>query len=98
MFSKFLLANLLHPESQKKAQDEIEKVVGTDRLPALNDRKDLPTSRRRFSPRDNEVSLISQVLGYPFIGRVSITACIVGILPPLLVCTPCYVPLPDVPD
>jgi len=29
---------LLNPEVQKKAQEEIDRVVGRDRLPTLNDR------------------------------------------------------------
>ena len=57
-----------------------------------------PTLRRRFSPRDNEVSLIFQVLGYLFIEGACITVCRDDIFPLLLVCTPCYVSLPDVLD
>lgn len=33
---------VLHPEVQKKAQAEIDKVIGTDHLPTLEDRPDLP--------------------------------------------------------
>jgi cytochrome P450 len=32
----------LHSEIQKKAQDEIDRVIGTDRLPTLADREQLP--------------------------------------------------------
>ena len=32
---------ILHPEVQQRAQDEIDRVVGSDRLPNLEDRKDL---------------------------------------------------------
>ena len=32
----------LYPEIQKKAQRELDTVVGNDRLPTLADRKDLP--------------------------------------------------------
>lgn len=32
----------LHPEIQKKAQAEIDSVVGNDRLPSLSDRGSLP--------------------------------------------------------
>jgi len=32
----------LHPEVVKKAQAEIDAVVGNDRLPAFNDREHLP--------------------------------------------------------
>ena len=33
---------VLYPEVQKKAQAEIDAVVGTSRLPTLDDKKDLP--------------------------------------------------------
>lgn len=38
----FLLAMITHPEVFKKAQKEIDSVVGTDRLPTFEDRRDLP--------------------------------------------------------
>jgi cytochrome P450 len=38
----FLACMLLYPEAQRKAQEEIDRVVGRDRLPDLNDRKYLP--------------------------------------------------------
>ncbi|TCD60834.1 hypothetical protein EIP91_009423 [Steccherinum ochraceum] len=38
----FVLAMVLYPEVQKKAQAEIDKVVGLDRLPVFGDREDLP--------------------------------------------------------
>ena len=41
----FVLAMLLFPEVQKKAQDEIDRVIGTDRLPSLQDRDQLPYIR-----------------------------------------------------
>ncbi|KAJ7496789.1 cytochrome P450 [Mycena latifolia] len=37
----FVLMMILHPEIQRKAQDEIESVVG-DRLPTLSDKESLP--------------------------------------------------------
>lgn len=33
---------LRHPEVQKKAQEEIESVLGKDRLPDFSDRASLP--------------------------------------------------------
>ena len=33
---------VLHPEVQRKAQEEIDRVVGTDRLPQFTDRENLP--------------------------------------------------------
>jgi len=38
----FILAMVMYPGVQKKAQQEIDRVVGHDRLPSFNDRKDLP--------------------------------------------------------
>ncbi|OAX36487.1 cytochrome P450 [Rhizopogon vinicolor AM-OR11-026] len=38
----FLLAMVLHPEVQAKAQADIDRVVGKDRLPDFNDRPALP--------------------------------------------------------
>ncbi|EXJ92437.1 hypothetical protein A1O3_00988 [Capronia epimyces CBS 606.96] len=38
----FLLAMILFPSAQRKAQDEIDRVVGRDRLPLLSDRDNLP--------------------------------------------------------
>lgn len=31
-----------HPEIQKKAQAELDKIIGTEHLPTLEDREDLP--------------------------------------------------------
>ncbi|KAL2813599.1 cytochrome P450 [Aspergillus granulosus] len=36
------LAMLLFPDVQRKAQEEIDRVIGTGRLPTLNDRENLP--------------------------------------------------------
>ncbi|KAJ4387460.1 hypothetical protein N0V93_008052 [Gnomoniopsis smithogilvyi] len=38
----FILAMILFPEVQKKAQEEIDTVVGSDRLPQFGDRDNLP--------------------------------------------------------
>ena len=38
----FFLAMTLFPEVQRKAQEEIDRVIGTDRLPTFEDREDLP--------------------------------------------------------
>ncbi|KAI0292952.1 cytochrome P450 [Multifurca ochricompacta] len=38
----FSLACLLHPETQKKAQDETDFVTGRERLPTFEDRPRLP--------------------------------------------------------
>ncbi|KAJ3555508.1 hypothetical protein NM688_g2539 [Phlebia brevispora] len=52
----FFLVMTRHPEIQKKAQAEIDRVVGHDRLPTINDRSSLPyvnnliTEVLRFNP------------------------------------------------
>ncbi|KAF8314232.1 cytochrome P450 [Clavulina sp. PMI_390] len=38
----FLLAMLLHPKAQKKAQEELDRVVGHNRLPTIEDQPNLP--------------------------------------------------------
>ena len=38
----FILAMTLHPEVVRKAQAEIDSVIGADRLPQLSDRPSLP--------------------------------------------------------
>lgn len=40
--STFVLAMVLYPEVQAKAQEEIDRVVGADRLPGIVDRPSLP--------------------------------------------------------
>lgn len=38
----FYLATTVYPEVQRKAQAEIDRVIGNDRLPTLADQPDLP--------------------------------------------------------
>ncbi|KAH7142063.1 cytochrome P450 [Dactylonectria macrodidyma] len=40
--SSFVLAMVLYPEVQLRAQEEIDRVVGTDRMPTFEDRDHLP--------------------------------------------------------
>ena len=42
----FVLAMLLFPEAQAKAQQEIDAVVGPNRLPTFEDRANLPYTER----------------------------------------------------
>lgn len=42
VMSVFILAMILHPMEQKRAQEEIDRVVGSDRLPNFEDRSSLP--------------------------------------------------------
>ena len=37
-----IYAMMLHPEVRRKAQAELDRVVGRDRLPSLADRQNLP--------------------------------------------------------
>lgn len=41
-FGWFIYAMLLHPEVQRKAQEQIDAVVGNGRLPDFSDRPSLP--------------------------------------------------------
>lgn len=38
----FILAMILYPQAARKAREEIDRVVGTDRLPVMSDRPNLP--------------------------------------------------------
>jgi len=38
----FFLAMLMNPAAQTKAQEEIDRVIGTDRLPTFDDEPKLP--------------------------------------------------------
>jgi Cytochrome P450 len=40
--SSFFLSMVLHPECQVRAQEEIEAVIGSERLPMFEDRSSLP--------------------------------------------------------
>ena len=40
--SAFMLAMVLYPEVQKKAQAQLDAVVGSSRLPSFSDRQELP--------------------------------------------------------
>ena len=42
MIHWFYLAMMTHPEVQRKAQAEIDRVIGNDRFPTLADQPDLP--------------------------------------------------------
>jgi hypothetical protein len=41
-FSNFIVAMMLYPEVARKAREEIDRVVGNERLPAVSDRDNLP--------------------------------------------------------
>lgn len=42
ILTSFFLAMILYPDAQRKAQEEIDRAVGSDRLPSFEDRDNLP--------------------------------------------------------
>ena len=42
MLKAFFLAMVLYPEAKKRAQEEIEAVIGNERLPTMDDKTNLP--------------------------------------------------------
>lgn len=42
VMESFILSMVRNPEAFKKAQDEIDRVIGSDRLPTIDDRSSLP--------------------------------------------------------
>jgi cytochrome P450 len=58
----FFLAMTIHPEFQVKAQEEIDTVIGTHRLPTINDREEMPFCDR----------LVKEVLRWGVIGPLGI--------------------------
>jgi cytochrome P450 len=54
VFQNFVAAITAHPEVQKKAQEEIDRVIGSDRMPQLDDFDNLPYVQAVI----NEVCLI----------------------------------------
>ncbi|CAE6452250.1 unnamed protein product [Rhizoctonia solani] len=40
--NNFIAAMMLHPDVARKAREEIDRVIGTERLPTISDREDLP--------------------------------------------------------
>lgn len=61
--NNFILAMILHPDAVKQAQQELDKVVGKDRLPTWEDEKDLPYLR----------SLIKEVLRWRAVNKFGMT-------------------------
>lgn len=63
--SVFVLAMLLYPDVLRKAQDEIDAVVGRDRLPAFGDKNKLPYIR----------ALVKEVLRWRPVGPLGTSIC-----------------------
>ena len=42
MLSTFVLLMMLHPDVQRQAQEELDRVIGGDRLPDFQDHNSLP--------------------------------------------------------
>lgn len=61
----FFLAMTLHSDLQRKAQKEIDEVVGHDRLPTLEDREKLPYVNALVKEilRFNPVANLGRVVG-----------------------------------
>ena len=57
--ASFVLAMVLHPEVQTKAQEELDRVVGHGRLPEFADRKSLPYIN----------AIVKEILRYLFVLR-----------------------------
>lgn len=53
---------ILHPEVQRTAQEELDRVVGTDRLPSLGDMDRLPYVR----------AIVSEALRWMPVSRVGV--------------------------
>ena len=75
---------ILHPEAQKKAQEEIDRVVGRDRLPSFRDYEHLPYVRamvkevmrwRGVAPLGEFLFHTSLGLGYSLIYQVFLIDC-----------------------
>lgn len=75
---------ILHPEAQKKAQEEIDRVVGRDRLPSFRDYEHLPYVRamvkevmrwRGVAPLGEFLFHTSLDLGYSLIYQVFLIDC-----------------------
>jgi hypothetical protein len=45
----FILAMLLNPDAQARAQAEIDLIVGTERLPTFEDRPSLPYTKLSYA-------------------------------------------------
>ncbi|KAF9506387.1 hypothetical protein BS47DRAFT_1352807 [Hydnum rufescens UP504] len=60
----FVLAMVLHPDVQRKAQHEIERVVGSGRLPGIQDRGSLPYVENLIREVIRWWSLASFTLGH----------------------------------
>ncbi|KAJ8507836.1 hypothetical protein ONZ45_g9819 [Pleurotus djamor] len=58
----FMIAMILYPEVQKKAQEEIDRVVGRDRMPTFQDYESLPYVR----------AMVKETLRWRGVGRLGV--------------------------
>ncbi|KJA13410.1 hypothetical protein HYPSUDRAFT_220871 [Hypholoma sublateritium FD-334 SS-4] len=58
----FMMAMIMYPEVQKKAQAELDAVIGTERLPRISDRAHLPYTR----------SVVAELLRWASIGPLGL--------------------------
>lgn len=69
----FVLAMTLYPDVMRKAQGELDAVVGRDRLPTFSDKDNLPYLRAiiKETLRWRPVGPLGMFLSYPMGGRIS---------------------------
>ncbi|KAK7728214.1 hypothetical protein SLS57_002687 [Botryosphaeria dothidea] len=60
--NNWVAAMALYPDVQKKAQEEIDRVVGSDRLPNENDAADLPYTRQCVQELQRWISVVPLAL------------------------------------
>ncbi|KAG6888160.1 hypothetical protein C0995_010171 [Termitomyces sp. Mi166 len=65
--SIFIFAMLLYPECQIKAQEEIDRVIGSSRLPEFSDRESLPYVESVLQETQRGMTLDENVYYEPFI-------------------------------
>ena len=62
---------ITHPETQKRVQDEIDSVIGRDRLPRLSDRNSLPFTMATILEIQRSASIL--FLGFPHMAACDTT-------------------------
>ena len=74
----FILAMTIFPDVQKHAQAEIDAVIGSERLPSLGDKKNLPYLEALVKEvfRWNTVLPLGEVSGFSFIHTLLTDMCL----------------------
>lgn len=63
-----MLTMMTHPECQRKAQEELDRVIGNHRLPTFEDYADLPYLYQRYFTGDIALVPCLAFIVPPFIG------------------------------